>query len=286
MKQNNKKDFDEYLLPGTRRKQCLEILTINWKKIGLIGLLFAAFGLPLIMCHVIIPAARETIYQSLIQVGKTEQEIIGILAFYTFISDCVAILAYLLLSLAFAGSVRIIKNIVYNEGVLFKEDFIKGIKMYWKSFMLAFGIYGFTRAILKGIDLLTINSTDTKISILIGVVTALFYVVILPLMYISLAFSIYYTDGFAKRLVTSFKLYISNILGLLAFIPWMLALYYLLPLIPQFAIRIVVELAILIVAAPLFVLFFHLFMVHVFDKAINKNQFPELYRKGLSKEQE
>ena len=142
------------------------------------------------------------------------------------------------------------------------------------------------KALLKGIDLLTINSTDIKFSILIGIVTALFYVVILPLMYICLSFSIYYTDGLGAKLSAAFKIYVTNILGVLAFIPWMLALYYLLPLIPQFAIRIVVELFILIVAAPLFVLFFHLFMVHVFDKVINKNQFPELYRKGLSKEKE
>ncbi len=282
-KNNNQVDFNEQLLPPTRKKQALEIISMHWKKLGLIGLLFVAFGIPLIMCHVSIPAARETIYQTLIQQGKTEEQIIGVLSFNTFISDCVAVLAYLLLSVAFAGSVRIIRNIVYNDGVLFKEDYLKGIKMYYKPFLISFGIYGLTRAILKGIDLLTINSTDIKISILIGIVTAIFYVIIVPIMYIYLSYNVFYTDSFITKVVNCFKIYISNILGLLMFIPWLLILYYLLPLIPQFAIRIVVELFILIIFCPLFVLLFHLFMVHIYDKTININQFPEMYRKGLSK---
>ncbi len=284
MKKNNSQvDFNEQLLPPTRKKQALEIISMHWKKLGLIGLLFVAFGIPLIMCHVSIPAARETIYQTLIQQGKTEEQIIGVLSFNTFISDCVAVLAYLLLSVAFAGSVRIIRNIVYNDGVLFKEDYLKGIKMYYKPFLISFGIYGLTRAILKGIDLLTINSTDIKISILIGIVTAIFYVIIVPIMYIYLSYNVFYTDSFITKVVNCFKIYISNILGLLMFIPWLLILYYLLPLIPQFAIRIVVELFILIIFCPLFVLLFHLFMVHIYDKTINIHQFPEIYRKGLSK---
>ena len=284
MKKNNSQvDFNEQLLPPTRKKQGLEIISMHWKKLGLIGLLFAAFGIPLIMCHVSIPAARETIYQTLIQQGKTEEQIIGVLSFNTFISDCVAVLAYLLLSVAFAGSVSSVRGIVYNEGILFKEDYIKGIKMYYKPFLITFGIYGLTRAILKGIDLLTINSTDIKISILIGIVTAIFYVIIVPIMYIYLSYNVFYTDSFITKVVNCFKIYVSNILGLLMFIPWLLILYYLLPLIPQFAIRIVVELFILIIFCPLFVLLFHLFMVHISDETINIHQFPEMYRKGLSK---
>ena len=120
------------------------------------------------------------------RIVKTKEEIEGVLAFYIFVSDCVAILAYLLLSIPFAGSVRIIRNIVYNDGVLFKEDFIKGIKMYWKPFILAFGIYGIVRAIFSAIGLFTLNIDDIKISIIIGVVTAFFYVVILPIIYIYL----------------------------------------------------------------------------------------------------
>ena len=281
-KEYSQKDFNADLLPLTRKKQLKEIFKNDFKKIGLIALLILAFSIPLIVCHSLLSALAPTITVTLYNAGKTEDEIIKTLSLYNFIFEGASIIGYLILSIGVAGSIRVLRNIVFAEGVLFKDDFLKGIKMYFKIFVLYFLIFGFIKFGLAGMNLISIFINATYIKIINAFFTVTFYILLVPVGLICMSYSIYYQNKFKDVFANSIKIFVANFIKFLPFIVFPIAFYYLVPLISDFSFRILAEILIFLILVPLFILFFHLVCLSIFDKAINEKNYPEIYRKGLS----
>lgn len=280
IKKEVKKDFNESMLPSSRKKQFSDIFKNNFKKVGLIGLLITLFAFPLLVSHLVTTGYLPLLFKEAINKGNSETDANLICSSMYFFASLVNVLFYALLGVGVSGSVRILRNLVFNEGILVKDDFFKGIKLYWKPYVFIFTFFGVMVAAFNGLNFLFyFNNTMQIVLIVLKVILT---VTIMPILFIYLSLSIFYEDTKLNRLVTSTKIYIAYFLKYLAFIPWLPLIYIFVPLIPQIAVRLLVEILIYMVGMPFFMLTFHLFMVSIFDEVINKKQYPEIYRKGLS----
>lgn len=279
-----KKDFNESMLPSTRRKQFSDIFKNNFKKVALVGLFIALFAFPLLVSHLVTTGYLPLLYNEAINKGNSQNDANLICVSMYFFASLVNILFYALLGVGVSGSVRILRNLVFNEGILVKDDFFKGVKLYWKPYVFIFVFFGVIVSTFNGLNFLFyFNNT---VQIMLVVFKVIFTVTIMPILFIYLSLSIFYEDTKTNRLVTSTKIYIAYFLKYLAFIPWLPLIYIFVPLIGQIAVRLLVEILIFMVAMPFFMLTFHLFMVSIFDEVINKKQYPEIYRKGLSNKED
>lgn len=278
------KDFNKSMLPIYRKKQFFDIMKLNWKKVGILGLIIFAFAIPLILSHSIFLGYIPLYYQGLVDGGKEPIEANYACANVNFFVSLIDILFYFLIGLGIAGSLRIIRNLVFGEGVLLKEDFFKGIKMYWKPACFTTTLFGLLVSVFKGLNVLFFFNEAMPIVLIF--IKLVFLIFVMPIMFIFVSYSIIYNDSIGKRLLNSLKFFNGKFLTNLAFIPWLILAYFLIPLIQTVALKLVVEMIVFIVLIPLFILLFHLYMTSIFDEVINKKQYPEIYRKGLANKNE
>ena len=107
----------------------------------------------------------------------------------------------------------------------------------------------------------------------------------MPIMAIYVSQSIFYVDKIGNRIKNCAIIYIGYFLTNLIFVLWFIFVYYVVLRITNLAICLLLEIFVFMVLSPILLLVFHLYMVSIFDKFVNKKSYPEIYRKGLSKEE-
>lgn len=276
------KDFDEALLPSTRRSQFKDILSHEYKTILLIGMWLLVFFVPFILLQ---SFSNIFVYTYIEQNNSTlapeEMESFELLA--TIVRESALILCYMIFSIGVAGSLRIIRNLVYGEAIFFKEDFILGIKKYWKLCLLSSFIFGLIKGSTNVISYLVNNySNYESLYILVGIAIGVFYLFIIPIIFFYASLSITYDLKFVQCLTISIKFALANFLIAIAFSAILFALTF----IWYIGILLVVDIILVVLIsfiAPLYILLWHLYVTSKFDKHINKEQFPMIYKKGLRK---
>ena len=192
----------------------------------------------------------------------------------------IMIFIYPIISICLSGVIKIIQRCVYIEGVLFKEDFFTGIKKNWKQLVLLSIVFGIFKAIFQfNISFSNLNPGIAS-SIFEGASNAMFYGVIAPIIFFTGSNLVTYKMSFFTGVSNSFKMFIKKLHISLIFSLVLYGLTYL-DLIESIIIRIFVDAGVIILFSSLFVLAWYLFSVSIFDAYINKDNYPEIYRKGL-----
>ena len=259
------KDFIKDNLPKNRRQQFSYLLKNEWRTLlSLLGLYLIAL-LPFVVSiflRVFVDFSSETIK-----------------AVVTF---SVTIASQLIMGLLLSGSLRIYRLMVFNEGFLFFSDFLYGIKQNFKHVMINTIIF-----ILLELSLLLVSFTNMDDTtyiiyfILMGVYDVLFYPVFL---YINAETPVY-ENKYLVSLINAVKMAIKNFPFTLLFVLYILAIHLLGAIggIPLFVYMIC--LLALFIFLPIYTLMYFLFAISRFDKYINNRLAKQLYRKGLSEEE-
>ena len=185
----------------------------------------------------------------------------------------------MIVSLALAGSLKIIRRMIWGEPVFLKEDFIIGIKENYKGFLVISLFGGILNAINTAIvSFMPTNNFLTYLPLIALIV--LFY----PVIFVFLFYNVIYSDKISKNLINSLKLYFRSVFltFLMCLICYALLLVKFIPNI----FRYIVAIVILIFVVPILLLMFYEFEISIFDKYINIYQYPQFYRKGLYTEKE
>ena len=125
------KDYEASLLPSTRKAQFKDILTHEFKTLLLVGAWLLLFFLPILSIEIF---SNIFVYTYITQNNGalTPEEKKAFEMMVTLIKEASLVFGYLIFSVGIAGSLRIIRNLVYGEVIFFKDVFITGIKKYWK----------------------------------------------------------------------------------------------------------------------------------------------------------
>lgn len=278
----NSKDYDESLLPSTRRSQFKDVLSHEYKTLLLVGMWLLVFFVPIILLE---SFSNIFIYTYIEQnnTNLTPEEMKSFEMTITIIKESALVLGFMIFSIGVAGSLRIIRNLVYGEIIFFKNDFILGIKKYWKLCLLS----AFVFALFKGITNILTHLVNNYASysylyILSGFAIGFFYILIVPMIFFYISLSITYDLTFVKCLAISIKFALANLLIAIAFSGVLFALTF----IWYIGILLVVDLILIIsifFIAPIYILLWHLYVTSRFDKYINEKQFPSVFKKGLRK---
>ena len=186
--------------------------------------------------------------------------------------------SYVVLFIGLSGLFRILRNYVWSEGILFRQDYLIGIKQNW----LLFSLFGLV--FIGSYYLFYFLSVYINVNYVRYLPFAVFILVLAPITLIELSMVSIYKNTILKYVFNSTKIYIKNMLPILIseiailLVPTVLIVVPM-PLIIKYVILVVFIIAIL----PIMSFAFQLLSVHIFDKMINAQNHLDIYHKGLFK---
>lgn len=268
-------DYTESDFPSTRKEVFFECYREHFMLLLKTGLLCLIFLIPLIA---VLFVKDIYMYSSLAALAEqTEENQKAIIYTANVMYGPFQVIAQTLFAVFFAGVVQLLRQTLWNEPVFFGDDFKRGLK----SNSLRFTITVF---------LLSINNYALDImpeSVVIYILKGVFVAIVLPVAIWFLLYGIYYKLGVFASLKNAVLLYIKTVpatvlLLVLTVVPFWLVTNLITLLIAKYAVIIVLALFYVI---PL-TMCWMLYAGSIFDKYINKEHYPEVYRKGMRKEED
>lgn len=276
------KDFTASLLPKTRRQQFSDLFKTEILTLLKMGFILLVSFLPYIFVAIFTGLTLASNAKELLEQGYSKLEVNELLAASITIFALFRCATLLIPFIVLAGVARINRLMIYNEGVLFFKDFIRGIKDNFMSFFLTglillllvftlevFGYYVSGSGLGNGA--LVLNA------IAIGLV----FLLIVPILMTNLVQSSIYSLSFVKGLINASRVFVRSIFvsfafALLPFTMFLLSSFNSLPIMWYATITTVV-----VFVSPVYLLGIHIYFVSRFDTLINIKYYPDIYKKGL-----
>ena len=271
-------DFALNDLPDNRGKQFFDIFKNDWKTLFLSGLILFLFSIPFLTLEFFHWFTIINLPIQLQSQGIDEATIYSSLQLTEVIYELGLILCNLIFAVSLAGLARVLKRLVHGEGVLFKDDFFTGIKQNIWHFLLLMFIYSFLR-FASQFTYIYIKNIPIVSEIVVGVSTGIFFILFVPIILFMFAQDAIYKMNIWTNFKNSYQLAIRSILVILIFSLLIFGTYFI-RYIPLIYVELIVW-GFIIIISPLYFLSLSLFTMSKFDRYINKDNYPEVYRKGL-----
>ena len=268
-------EFTEEQLPHNRRQQffdCTKVRFTLFLQAGLILLLF------LVPCIILGVYRDFTLigFAARLKAGEITRDMYDKMqTSVNLVISAINIVCLVIASLGVAGIVRVFRRLVWGEAVFFKQDFIAGIKANGKSYTLIFFLSG----VVCFIDNL-VASFQFPSELVKYIPWGISIVLLLPIALFVLAQTLIYTNKAGVLLKNSGVLYIKSAPVTILFL-----LVLVLPAAAQFIPLVFVKFALyvllIVLALPFYIFALLLYDVSLFDRFINREQYPELYKRGI-----
>lgn len=163
---------------------------------------------------------------------------------------------------------------LWNEPIFFGDDFNKG----FKSNSLRFGVTTFLLALINyALSMLTGSITAY---VLIGV----FLAIILPVSIWFMLQGIYYRLGILASIKNSFLMYLKTFPFTILLLACTVVPFWLVEnLIAYMLVKYLVFIVLVVIYIIPLTMCWLLYALHIFDKYLNKEHYPQIYRKGMRK---
>lgn len=271
---NENIDYDLSSLPATRKEAFKDVYKHNFRTIFSCGVMLLLFSLPLIIFLIVMNVARLGITPD----KYSPESFDAVLLVWDLILNVgVTILLYIVI-IGVGGVLRIIRQLVWQEGINFKHDFLTGIKENIKYFSL-FYLFG---ALLY---LITYVVYTFLLNFIFGLsLIFLFIVIFIPLFcWVLLTINVYQTNlgNYFKNGLFFYTKTIGWSLLFILFIIWPFFMVFLPGGGYLFLIKFPVLILMLLFYYPLLIIVATLYSFSKYDFYINKDNYPEIYQKGL-----
>ena len=273
-----KEDFSLSDLPDNRGKQFFDIFKNDWKTLLLSGLILLIFSLPFLTLEFFHRFVSINLPVQLRSQGIDEATIYSSLQLTEVIYELGLILCNLIFAVSLAGLARVLKRLVHGEGVLFRDDFFTGIKQNVGHFLLLMFIYSFLRFATQ-FAYIYIKDIPIVSEIVIGVSTGILFILFVPIILFMFAQDAIYKINIWLNFKNSYQIAIRSILVMVIFSLLIFGTYFI-RYIPLIYVELIVW-GFIIIISPLYFLSLSLFTMSKFDRFINKDNYPGVYRKGL-----
>ena len=271
-------DFLELQLPQTRKDQFFFILKNQYWTLFLLGLLLMLSLLPIII-NVYFKNFFENGFYNLYASGNiSKAEYDSAFLYLTIGSSSISTVLLSVFAVCLSGANRIIKLMIYGEGVVFKEDFKLGIKQnYLNTFLICF-FFGIILTIVRFLSTFFLEY-------LIGIPLYIFLaIVVAPIFIIALIFTSIYEANVFQCINNAAKLFVHYW--------WQFILLSIVPLGSIYALSLLgsttyilslIQIVLAVFVLPIYLLLLYEISNSMFDKYINKDNFEDNYMKGLYK---
>ncbi len=271
-------DFLPSALPETRKDQFFFVLRNNSLTLLFLGLWLALCFAPIII---------TIFFQNRFEVGFYQKFTSGELSEADYKSSMNVLMIYgtlletvftFVASLALSGANRVYKSLLWGEGVLFKDDFKRGIKQNYLNTSLLFFFFGVLLSLCRFVSAFFL---EYFIGIPFYVLLAL---IVIPVFMIASIFSSVYECNVFRAIWNATKLYFPYWWQFLLISLGLSASLYGLSLLESAPLLLaLIHLALCIFALPLLILLLYSLCFSLFDKYINREQFKDYYLAGLYK---
>lgn len=264
-------DFAISSLPKTRKEQFFDILSHRFFLLMGLGALILLFSLPFLGLSLYKDVSSMAIEASNAEVSAKQQSL-----FFTMLIYRLACLpSFLILSLGLSGAQKIFLELLYDEPIFFRSDFLSGIKENWKQYFLLasfFWLFWFIS------ELASSFFTNIFVEVVFpGINIALLY----PAIFVAFFLMNTYTNSFGKNITSGYAIYFKAFPSVFLTFLAVFALIFL-KYIPLILVKYTVILLCFLLYLPISLLLGYENQMRLFDLYINKEQFPNFYQKGLA----
>ena len=265
-KQTAKKEFTSNDMPHNRLEVFFDILKNRLSTLLLLGFIIFIFSLPLILIDYLTNITLNNI-------GSHDTEYFDVqLIIHS--QNLLYILGFIILGIGLSGVFKIIRLLIWQEGIIFWADFKDGIKSNCKDFIITALIIGIFNFLFHYIYY---DKELNQYAFLAIVVAIIFF---LPTIIFTLGQTVIYNLNYLAKTKNSF---------LLAWRVWYTSVpvallnggVIFLLLIPNPTTYLILLITLPIIIAPLLILFNTLYTDTQFDNYINKGNFDEIIDKGI-----
>ncbi len=269
------KDFTFAQLPHNRTEVFVDCYKMRFGTLLCIGLIILAFSLPLLGAEIFTDIVGTSLYTRMLEGELTKDEFLSAMSSLRVFVALLDIPCWVVFSVGLSGITRIVRQLAWGEPVFFFNDFAQGVKESVGRFIAVFAIC----SVLNFVSVFFTNWLS-ELSIIAYAPMVLLIFVVLPVGLWMLAQSTVYNVGFKKAFSNGIAFYGKNILQTLGFIA-VACLVSVLKLIAALIVKYVTFLVVIVVFTPAYALFLFLFCSSVFDRYINRENFPDYYDKGV-----
>lgn len=267
------KNFSVNDLPSNRKEVFFSRLKNQYWAFVKIGLLLAVFLLPIIVINFF---KDYTIWFSINNGGLEDNQYFKINLFFSLINIPFLVIG----AVGFSGAFRVIKNLAWDIPVFFKDDFKEGISKNARYFICIFLIY----ALLRPLCIFARCATNVP-GIIKYLPSGILVGVIIPILLVSLNILNLYNSKIVESMKLSFSFFFGKILK--SYTAYICCLSpFLLLIIPNFIIKGIVLLFVVVFLLPLSIFSWFLYTCYLFDIFMNKENYPEIFDKGIHRKGE
>lgn len=267
-------DFTELNLPGTRKQVFSDCYKEHFSVIFRIGLLCMLFFIPILVVTFMRDVYLINAIESLEE--QTTEKLTAVYYSANAIYGFANLFAFTLFATLLSGVVRVIRQLLWGEPLFFRDDFKNGVK----SDALRFAVTALIISLLNYI----LNLLDN--SIITYVLYGTFIAVVLPIAMWTLLQSVYYSLKLSATVKNAAIYYIRTFPATLLLIACTAVPFWLVGVIPIIAVKYMALILMAVFFVPPLTMVWILYACHTFDKYINKEHYPSIYRKGMRPEEE
>ncbi len=272
-----KSDFTSSQLPHNRREVFFDCIKQRWRLLFCIGLLLLAFVLPTLIVDCVADV-YGMFATSQFQNGQiSEKQAFAAVIVTKKISKLCHVVTFAVFALGLSGLTRVIRQLLWGEGVFFKADFSTGVKqngLIYSLFGVVCGLVDFCCYIVR------MSKMQVVWQVLPQVISL---VLLLPIVAFILSYETVYADSVWKTTKNSFLLYFKMVpQTLVALIVAMSPCF--LVLISNILLKYLLLIVVILLFSPLCLMEWQLYCYGVFDKYINAYAYPEILNKGIETE--
>jgi len=271
-------DFTPDLLPKNRKEVFFDCIKIRYRTLFFVGLILTAFILPYIICSV----SEDLVILSALGSEKAEEETL-LKSMYSIeiLFGFIKIPCFVIFSVGLAGCVRIIRQIVWGEGVFVWQDFKLGVKNNAKMYALVFFAAGLIGALCTCVaDTFLAGSAWALVPLSVCTV------VLLPAAILVCAQVAIYNNRWYSYIKNAFLMYLKKVpvcllgalcLALPLLVGQILDMFSVINFVwPNLALAVYTCFIFPFILTGVF-----LSCCYIFDIYINKDRYPEIYKKGI-----
>ena len=271
------KDFKISDLPSNRKEVFFDCFKNRYKYLMYCGFIILFCAIPFLIICFLKSFYLSALVKELEASNITEQDYNLASLRYALIYNGFIVVSSLLISIGISGATRVIRQIGWEEPVFFTRDFIDGIKMNYKQIF----VHVFLLSLIYMIsDLFLYINIPYMIFRYIPLVIFIF--IVFPISLYSVAQNNIYNMSNIKVTTNSLLFFFKSVPVCILF-SLTISLSLLIGFIPNFTIRLLIYVLLIIFAFPLYYLAWFLHSSSMFDKYLNINYYPELMDKGITR---
>lgn len=278
------KDYSIDNLPSNRMEVFIDVIRNHWKTLFLIGLCLLLFMIPFLTLEII----GEILNIQLIGMHQNKEIDSQSLSMYLqityFLIGIAKTLMLMIFSLGISGSVRIIKKLIWAEGIEFLHDFKVGIRENWRKMIQLFLLIGIVSTVNSTTPYIlsqTTMLTELSYTALRSVLTSVSVLLLVPIAAFVFSQIVFYENRFLSMCINSIAFCGKTILstyGLLAIIciPCAIVNHFC-----NILVQILVYSFAAVILLPLILMVWLLYSCYIFDRYVNPTFYPEIIDKGI-----